>query len=866
MTAAAVGALLLLLLLLGGAAAGLFFLLKPKPGSPPAPTPPPGPPGPPSPPGLKLGHYGALTDFSGPVCVDNVKQMLGLGVLDFQYFDWAANYSGIFQAFQRGKPSKDPPGWWSARPYWWRSAGWADTYFGTDKVDAQALKASIKTVRDAGGRPWAYVQAQTSEFLNLAGTWCCCNKVLAKPSDRCGQDRVNDPQTIEVGGKPPSGPTVKALFPFFAQGEQQALCKFTYRNDDGDLTWPCQEGVHELPAYFLNGPLARYQCNAWAPIVKELGFYGIHWDIFSIAGAAQDENAGVAEFIRVAGELLAQQGLRQTFNNVSRYYPWSLFSFGLGGSLLFPYAETWKSTDVEAYAAVAALNPGAVAAWYTGGKPFLEDQSCCGTVAYPKGTTAKDRFVQCNAAPNTPLGEPYVCAKYVEGQTPDCQYGVSDENQGKPFNCPPNAAGTAPMTQAQLSAHFWKTCCADRLRLLILVDGSRQLRQDYFRDSSPLSPELKQAIAKTQPCGPTYLRSLTQPLELAFAGEGLLVQAEDLAWSQAVAAAKTAADLPLIPAYTLWQQELPLSMYRQKSVPGCSSMALAFDLKALKDLVLCSSSVDRDSFSRVCCACAEDVSWCSAQSTFAPLRTWDSPPTWTSPYCKGCAKGDLKCRQAKSGCGAHVFELKQLCPDAQGHPQDWPGAVASAAGGKCAACGEVRWDAYATQALPMDEVPPGLGGFGHGGKLVSPGVQSMAYQSIYRDLETMRARTKAFNQAFKAAKAAERAALKAAVPAIENEVSIYIDPTAEDYAAVHKRMMDALLCVFCLQQDCATDDDRARALKLSCDAAVKFSQLLGRTVPCVAITYEAEDDLSLFSPPIKSLAQAPYNMNVLSCP
>lgn len=464
---------------------------------------------PPSSQNIKLGNYGALVDFSNEAKTQaEVKTMIEkYNVLDFQFFDWAQNYAGIFQNFDHGNwtnPSP-APGWWKPTPYWWRNGSWTDTYLGSVKVDAGAIKTAIKQIHDAGGRSWAYVQAQTTEYLNLTGDWRGCNETPLQ-GNQCGKPKSNDPQTIIVGGD--SSPKVKALFPFFGQAEEaQSLCKWYGKDGNNNTIWGCQSGFHTLPAYKLNGALARYQCNAWIPILLELGFSGIHWDLFKLGGVDPDEAAGAAEFMKVAGELLSKYGLYQTFNNVLAAYNWDLFTFGLKGSLLFPYAEVWTSSVYDTYAStVAMVHPGAVAAWYTGGKPYIEDKSCCATTAqgYPSGTTKDTQFIQCEYPPNTPLGADYICATDQN----QCQYGVNAENAGVPFQCPPAMNGeNRPMTQAELSAYFWETCCRNNVRLLILVDGEHQIRQDYFRDYVSLSPELKTAILANPQCGQAYLKA-----------------------------------------------------------------------------------------------------------------------------------------------------------------------------------------------------------------------------------------------------------------------------------------------------------------------------------------------------------------------
>ena len=831
----------------------------------------------------EIGNYGVIThmgtsakwnDGTTTSPVGNIKKMVDTyGVKDVQFFDWAMNYSGVFQAYNNASVSttlatrenswrmgavdansqrgNSPQGWISPTPNWWEKSSWTDTYFGTNQVDRETLMACIKVVQDGGGRSWAYVQAQTSEFSNLAGSAVGCN---AQPPELCGGTRNNDPQTITIPDRS------QPLFPFFGQGEEQALCKYI----NGDKNWVCNSGVHTLPAYKMNGPLARYQCNAWVPIVKALGFSGIHWDLFATSEDPA-EAKGIQEFMTVSYTLLQTQGLRQTFNNVFGFYPHSLFEYGYNKMLCFPYVESWNACAFQSLLSVARANPGAVAAKYTGAKPYIADRSCCD---FNKPSNAS-KLYRCN---NSNIQIPWVCKE-------DCKDDQGPDYFGTAFPCPQNDQGDLS-TQAELSAEFWSECCAQGARLLILADGDRQIQQDYFPDSVKISQELLEAINKTlkSPCFPTCFGaqrfSATPPslalsnIEKIFQDDyGLLMHMTQWSWANELLKDNI---FVVEPAYTIWHSSLPLSIYRfaVDETTKCPSMGLLYDGNKLKKFFLCMSSIDRDSNSRACCACGDETDpYCNKtldpipqkydpgwdSGFFYDLSNWQTPPHWQSKYCPptegSCSlatTGDIEwCKQSVAGCGIHMWEIEAACG---------PNGVSNVAAGQCEACKKPVGDKYGVQSPAF-------------GTLIVPGVVDHAHQSIYdaKDWNMFMKRTKALSDALKKKQ-------YDGLQVYENEVSIYVDPdiTSKNYKDLQTALMDAVVGVLFLPQTCEEAQhasDLKTAQQMSCNVAKTLSKMTGRPIPCVSMTVEKGRDLSLYCPnaPIFALNAPPYNMNIVSC-
>jgi hypothetical protein len=319
-------------------------------------------------------------------------------VRDVQFYDWFPNYSGIFQAFAATKFVSP------LDPSWFRTLdSWKDCWHGERTIRADLLRAAVKIVRDNGSRPWAYVQSQTSEFLDLAGR----------------TPNMLDPETPAVPGMPnmPLGPYPASVDVTTFDPNCLKLSKGDARPhvdvgkvfvDAGDViaklvskgdcnvgtatefwkcvpcgvptpTGPCNvtnpQKDRILPGYFLNAALARYQCYAWGEVVQQLGFVGIHWDTMSTICDKAAQNNGARAYVQAAQPILWKTfKLRQTFNDV-------MLDFGITSDpslfgpdpdaavLYFPYSELWAADEVSKYESLVINNSyqGAVVNMYPGG-------------------------------------------------------------------------------------------------------------------------------------------------------------------------------------------------------------------------------------------------------------------------------------------------------------------------------------------------------------------------------------------------------------------------------------------------------------------------------------------------------------------
>ena len=416
-----------------------------------------------------VGNYGFLSLHfdNGPMLVGLVGEMMDeLGVTDVQFYDWFPNYSGRYQAFQKvsgrtkGVLDRVP----TAQPAWWKtaSASWQDPWnFGTEysrTIVAKDLAAAVAAVRSKGGRAWAYVQSQGSEFYNLAGEALECGDSAAGPETPtwASASGVLNPQTVSTR---PGGPTSP---PEHWDKDWQI---FKIKEEvGGDWRWKCQGDApgRVIPSYFLNGALAAYQCSAWAEPVRAFNFSGIHWDtmITPPAGAtAPAWRDGAKAFVETSAACLAKQGLLQTFNDISLKFGVTVDSdnFGSEGSLMFPYSEIWTHTEEEAFYAGIDPGAGAVIAHY----PGTSKNGCCSIA----------KRLSC-AAPLRKCAEGCECSQTCDGDS----YA----------NCP-LAQGSVYWTQEDLVYARYKEALCKGARYLIVGNGKERLITAYFPDTWPLS-------------------------------------------------------------------------------------------------------------------------------------------------------------------------------------------------------------------------------------------------------------------------------------------------------------------------------------------------------------------------------------------
>ncbi|HCE42394.1 MAG TPA: hypothetical protein DET40_02455 [Lentisphaeria bacterium] len=175
-----------------------------------------------------------------------------------------------------------------------KGAEWKEAYFRRGVISLATIKAALDEVHKNNGRAWAYVQAVAAEEDNLESPSAGISKITTKK---------------------------------------------------GEWYWhPSGEKNPRFPAYLPNAAWARFMVGRWAPAVKELGFDGIHWDTLGhIHGNLAEETSGIHEFLKTAGDLLEQRGLRQTVNLVDMNW-WDrdiILKY-----CEFPYVEAW-STETE---------------------------------------------------------------------------------------------------------------------------------------------------------------------------------------------------------------------------------------------------------------------------------------------------------------------------------------------------------------------------------------------------------------------------------------------------------------------------------------------------------------------------------------
>jgi len=362
------------------------------------------------------GQYGFLSYFAvAPTeIINQVDDMMDVGIVDIQFYDWFDNYAGQYQTYIRHDVrGKDP------QPEWWRKDTWTDPWDSHTMVRRDTLTAALDRIRARGGRSWAYLQAVGSEYWDLAGP---PNSKLscANPFDSVLQNAV------PIAASPLN------------------ICKL--RNH---TNWVFHESPQRaFPAYFMSADLGVYQSHAWIPIVKELGFSGIHWDTLGVKAASYyAESSGVQAFVRSSKPLVAAAGLQQTLNQVDAHW-WDRDLF-LSGILAFPYSEVWGPFHEVMFWQQAAGLKGAVIANYPGTKL---NGCCCITET-------------------------------------DCHLCADATMFAKYENCPAN------VTQDHLLQVRWKEACSTGARYIVVGNGLRRLVTEFFPWTVPLSKESLELIS-----------------------------------------------------------------------------------------------------------------------------------------------------------------------------------------------------------------------------------------------------------------------------------------------------------------------------------------------------------------------------------
>ena len=355
-------------------------------------------------------------------------------VKDFQFQDWFPNYSGRFQDFTEIEAEikvKQMPNWWTD------AEEWGDPWFlgkkekGGTTIRRDVLKAVIDHINKKGGRAWAYVQAQGSEYYNL---------------------------------------------------KEKGIHKLMI----GDV-W-----VHQLPRpsdrifplYFMDEKLAKYQCDAWAEIVKEFGFVGIQWDSIKtpndLPGRLWQQKEGwikgAYNYLLEAHGHLQRHGLLQAFNDINGNFRINIEANKnlFPGVLAFPYQECWEAnTEDKFYDFVTKSNVrGAVLTAYPGSVMF----GCCA---------------------QTPAGYVDIPVDQIANICKEdgvCKICGDPKKQYK--TCPKTESGGI-MTQVDLLTARLQRATLNKppIRYLVLGDGARYIPEEYFPNTKELDEKARETVA-----------------------------------------------------------------------------------------------------------------------------------------------------------------------------------------------------------------------------------------------------------------------------------------------------------------------------------------------------------------------------------
>ena len=292
------------------------------------------------------------------------------GMQDFQFYDWFSNYSGA-KVFDAKTPSPSP----QYQENWWNCETWKDGYALQRDIKRVVVYQAIQQIQAKGGRAWAYVQAQASEDLHLADP----------PQDQ-----------------------IKQLGKSFNHGN----------------------GGSMVGGYLQNAALAKYQCEAWMQPVLDLGFFGIHWDLFD------DTHYDTSiEFIKTAADALRQKGLRQTFNdiNLQQNFDKTFFGTGPDNYLYFPYAEIWSDEASDRYIQLQAENKVVMAypATCQYGVPPPKDRNCTTPFCKNPQITCCDDIYAPTQGCTTPWQLAAERVKKYQNLSPRmryCLYGIGQED------------------------------------------------------------------------------------------------------------------------------------------------------------------------------------------------------------------------------------------------------------------------------------------------------------------------------------------------------------------------------------------------------------------------------------------------------
>jgi hypothetical protein len=444
------------------------------------------------------GNYGVCTYLCHADAVQkNVGDMLKLNVRDFMLYDWAYNYSGIFQCYE-APTATDNLGHPPPNPNWWtQETNWNDpiSYTGGGNLISKCgIRAAINAIHNAGGKAYAYINAQLSEYGNLGGAF------PGATLDECGTKI--DTETVCASSKSPPILT----FPDDDIRYGHGICKYMR---DRKWKYATLESRRVLYQYQLGSKLAWYQCNAWYPILEYYGFDGVHWDVSDLDKNNSDEKQGIEDFMRTAKILLGSKGLVQTFNNVDMNVDFDdSFYSGPDPIFSFPYSEVWNKGSEADVLALASKFPGTCMARYTDG-PWPSDEACCINEptdnAHSKPKCEGGVLPKCQPPSYQQYGYVKISVPNKPRSSLSCECFDPDQkniNGGPPleysqcwagYPCPLSKTG-APMTQAELAEYRWDKYMKSGVRYVLIANGENRITWDYWPDTQPILTPLKNVI------------------------------------------------------------------------------------------------------------------------------------------------------------------------------------------------------------------------------------------------------------------------------------------------------------------------------------------------------------------------------------
>lgn len=341
----------------------------------------------------QLRQYGFITNFdiSPADARSSVRQMyVDFGIVDFQFYD-------AFFEYSQPMPKDVNESGWVSKPS--RCFTAFPRYVQKETVIAYADE--INKLPGKKGRSWLYVQAVAAD----------------EPASELSSN----------------------------------FTPYLYKSGD-HIAWTFDKKC--LYAYRLSPAWADRMVEMWAPVARELGFDGIHWDQLGRVSDDPDQNAEMAAsiptFLKRTGRRLRDEwGLDQTFNFVDGFGWHPSLYYGDDGLnvVAFPYWECWNDASEWIF-------------W-----------SMFNFSAQPEND---------GHHPGRSLRSPSPGAQAVFVRYPD------------PACCGNDAASTV---EANILAR-WSRATSSCNTYLLVGDGQRHLLNGYFPDNAALNEAVHASLAK----------------------------------------------------------------------------------------------------------------------------------------------------------------------------------------------------------------------------------------------------------------------------------------------------------------------------------------------------------------------------------